>query len=196
MSENERQRVIEGSARVPPGQRVTTGFPVLSYGATPRLGSEDWKFRVFGLVEHERQWDWEGFLALGRVTIRADFHCVTSWSRLDNSWTGVPTARLIEEAGVKAGARYVMVHCHGGYTTNMPLEAFAAGDSLFAHMHDGRPLEPDHGGPMRLVVPQLYAWKSAKWVSAIEFMARDRRGFWESNGYSNSADPWTEDRYS
>ena len=182
--------------RVPPGQRLTTGFPVLTYGPTPRIVTSDWRLRVFGLVASEREWDWDGFLALGSLTMTADFHCVTTWSRLDNHWTGVPSSRLVEEAAVSVEARYVMVHCYGGYTTNMPLEQFAAEDSMFAYMHDGRPLDPEHGGPMRLVVPRLYAWKSAKWVSGIEFMARDRRGFWESNGYSNGADPWTEDRYS
>lgn len=194
MSENKRQP-SDGS-RVPPGQRLTTGFPVLTYGPTPEVATVDWRFKVFGLVEQEREWDWDGFLALGEITTTADFHCVTTWSRLDNRWTGIPTTRLLDQSAVLAGARYVMVHCYGGYTTNMPLEAFGAGDSLFAYMHDGRPLEPDHGGPMRLVVPQLYAWKSAKWVSAVEFMAEDRLGFWESNGYANGADPWTEDRYS
>jgi DMSO/TMAO reductase YedYZ molybdopterin-dependent catalytic subunit len=146
-------------------------------------------------VTAPREWDWEGFLALGEVEVEADFHCVTTWSRLDNLWTGVPARRVLEAAPPVAEATHVMVHCYGDYTTNLPLEDFSSDEVLFAHSHDGEPLAPEHGGPMRLIVPFRYAWKSAKWVNGLEYLVGDRRGFWEGYGYHNSADPWNEERY-
>jgi DMSO/TMAO reductase YedYZ molybdopterin-dependent catalytic subunit len=182
--------------RLPPGQTLVTDFPVLSYGPTPRFNPAKWDFRVMGLVERTPRYTWDEFHALPTVTQLADFHCVTSWSRYDNRWDGVATRYLAEQAAVKREARFVFVLCDGGYTTNLPLDEFLAEDALLAFRHDGKDLHPDHGWPLRLVVPKLYAWKSAKWVRAIEFCADDRRGFWEVRGYHNHGDPWTEERYS
>jgi DMSO/TMAO reductase YedYZ molybdopterin-dependent catalytic subunit len=151
---------------------------------------------VIGLVERTLRFAWEEFRALPAVSRVADFHCVTSWSRYDNRWEGVPTRFFADQAGVKPVAKFVYVLCDGGYTTNLPLDEFLAEDAMLAFRHDGKDLEPDHGWPLRLVVPRLYAWKSAKWVRAIEFCAQDRRGFWEVRGYHNHGDPWTEERYS
>ena len=186
---------VHRAQRLPPGQTQTHKFPVLTYGMTPRVSTADWQMRAFGAVRAPREWVWDDFLALGSRDVRADFHCVTSWSRLDNLWTGVPTRTFLQHVDVDPAARFVVVHGYGDYTTNMPLEVFADEDCLFATHHDGKPLERDHGGPMRLVVPKRYAWKSAKWVHGVEFLVEDRPGFWEQNGYSNSADPWREERY-
>jgi DMSO/TMAO reductase YedYZ molybdopterin-dependent catalytic subunit len=182
--------------RLPPGQTLVTNFPVLSYGPTPRFNPAKWDFRMMGLVERPLRFSWEEFRALPRTRQVADFHCVTTWSRYDNQWEGVKTRALAAAAGFKPDAKFVVVLCDGGYTTNLPLDEFLDDDVLLAYRHDGKDLEPDHGWPLRLVVPKLYAWKSAKWVRAIEFTARDRRGFWEVRGYHNHGDPWTEERYS
>ena len=186
----------QGKPRLPPGQTLVTDFPVLSYGPTPRFNPAKWDFRVFGLVERTLRFTWEEFRALPAISHVADFHCVTSWSRYDNKWDGVPTRFFAERAAVKPAAQFVYVLCDGGYTANLPLDEFLAEDAMLAFRHDGKDLEPDHGWPLRLIVPRLYAWKSAKWVRAIEFTARDRRGFWEVRGYHNHGDPWTEERYS
>jgi DMSO/TMAO reductase YedYZ molybdopterin-dependent catalytic subunit len=186
----------EADLRLPPGQTLVTNFPVLSYGPTPRFNPAKWDFRMMGLVERPLRFSWEEFRALPRTRQVADFHCVTTWSRYDNQWEGVKTRALAETAGLKPEAKFVVVLCDGGYTTNLPLDEFLDDDVLLAYRHDGKDLEPDHGWPLRLVVPKLYAWKSAKWVRAIEFTARDRRGFWEVRGYHNHGDPWTEERYS
>ena len=186
----------ELAARVPPGQHLVDKFPVLSYGPTPRFNPQKWDFRVFGLVEEQLRFSYEEFRALPLSRQRADFHCVTTWSKLDNLWEGVRVVDLMTRVRLKPEARYVIVHCDGGYTTNLPLEEFVDEDVMLAWRHDGRDLEPDHGWPLRLVVPKLYGWKSAKWVRAIEFSFEDRRGFWEVRGYHNHADPWTEERYS
>lgn len=185
----------ELSARVPPGQRLTTGFPVLTYGQTPAIDLKSWRLRVSGLVEEEKAWTWEQFMALPQTELRCDIHCVTTWSKLDTTWLGVRFSDLVREIVVKAEARYVMQHAYGGYTTNLPLASMLEEDVLLGHTFDGRALEPAHGGPLRLVVPKLYFWKSAKWLNGLEFMARDRLGFWEQNGYHNDADPWKEQRY-
>lgn len=182
--------------RTPPGQRLTEKFPVLTNGGIPHIDPATWRFRLFGLVESEKALTWDEFMALPQTTVTADFHCVTTWSRLANVWEGVLFKDLIKTASLRPEARYVMAHCYGGYTTNLPLAALNDEDVLFAHKHDGRPLSADHGGPLRLVVPRRYAWKSAKWVNGLEFMDQDRPGFWEQNGYSMSADPWKEERYS
>jgi len=182
--------------RLPPGQTLVTNFPVLSYGPTPRFNPAKWDFRVIGLVARPLRFGWEEFRALPRTRQVSDFHCVTSWSRYDNRWEGVKARALAELAGLKPEAKFVFVLCDGGYTTNLPLDEFLEDDVLLAYRHDGKDLEPDHGWPLRLVVPKLYAWKSAKWVRAIEFCAADRRGFWEVRGYHNHGDPWTEERYS
>jgi|SRR5580658_3937025 DMSO/TMAO reductase YedYZ molybdopterin-dependent catalytic subunit len=182
--------------RVPPGQYLTDKFPVLSFGATPRFNPAKWDFRVFGLVEQPLTFTYEQFRALRQSSEVADFHCVTTWSQLDNQWEGVAVRDLMKLVKLKPEARYVVIHCDGGYTTNLPLRDFVDDDVMLAHRHDGADLHPDHGFPLRLVVPRLYGWKSAKWVRAIEFTDVDRRGFWEVRGYHNHADPWTEERYS
>jgi len=186
----------ELAERVPPGQHLVDNFPVLSYGPTPRFNPRKWDFRVFGMVEKELRFSYEEFRALPPGRQRADFHCVTTWSKLDNLWEGVRVVDLMTRVRLKPEARYVIVHCDGGYTTNLPLDEFVDEDVMLAWRHDGRDLEPDHGWPLRLVVPKLYGWKSAKWVRAIEFAFEDRRGFWEVRGYHNHADPWTQERYS
>jgi len=182
--------------RLPPGQTLVTNFPVLSYGATPRCNRAKWDFRVTGLVARPLHFTFAGFRAIPLAVEVADFHCVTTWSRYDNRWEGVKAAELAQRAGVKPEAKFVFVQCDGGYATNLPLEEFLDEDVMLARRHDGKELQPDHGGPLRLVVPKLYASKSAKWVRAIEFCAQDRRGFWEVRGYHNHGDPWNEERYS
>ena len=180
--------------RVPPGQFVSKKFPVLTYGPTPKLGLEAWRFRMFGLVDHEVQLNWEQFIKLGWTTVNADFHCVTQWSSLDNTWEGVPFANVVALAQPKARARFVMAHCYGGYTTNLPL-AVAMEEGLFAHKQNGQELGRDHGWPLRLIIPSRYGWKSAKWVNGIELMPENAPGFWEQRGYNNNADPWKEERF-
>jgi DMSO/TMAO reductase YedYZ molybdopterin-dependent catalytic subunit len=182
--------------RVPPGQSLVDKFPVLSYGPTPRFNPRQWDFRIFGMVEEQLRFSYEEFRALPLSRQRSDFHCVTTWSKLDNLWEGVRTVDLMARVRLKPEARYVIVHCDGDYTTNLPLEEFVDQDVILAWRHDGPDLEPDHGWPLRLVVPKLYGWKSAKWVRAIEFAFEDRRGFWEVRRYHNHADPWTQERYS
>jgi DMSO/TMAO reductase YedYZ molybdopterin-dependent catalytic subunit len=169
---------------------------VLHWGEVPKVTEESFRFKVFGLVERPVEWDWPAFRALPPVTITSDFHCVTTWSRLNNTWQGVSFRTLAERVGVKPQAKYVMVHGFDGYYTNLGLDWLRAEDVLFAWSHDGQPLETIHGGPLRLVVPKLYAWKSAKWVSGLEFMEQDRRGFWEERGYHNRGEPFAEERYS
>lgn len=183
------------SRRLPPGQVLTRKWPVLTYGETPTFDPERWDFRTFGEVENELRLGWEEFLKLPRVEVLADFHCVTRWSRLNNRWEGVSSAEILKRAKPTPSARFVMLHCDGGYTTNLSMADFSREGVLFALRHDGADLSAEHGGPLRLVVPHLYAWKSAKWVRAVEFMPKDRRGFWEVNGYHNHADPWREERY-
>jgi DMSO/TMAO reductase YedYZ molybdopterin-dependent catalytic subunit len=184
------------AVRVPPGQVLTTKWPVLTYGLTPRFDPARWTFRCFGLVERELTWTWDEFLALPRATITSDVHCVTRWSRLDNRWEGVHVSEIVSRVRPKAEARAVLVHADPDYTTNLALDELVDDDVLLALRHDGRDLEPDHGGPLRLVVPKLYFWKSAKWVRALEFLDVNPPGFWEQNGYHMRADPWTEERYS
>jgi DMSO/TMAO reductase YedYZ molybdopterin-dependent catalytic subunit len=188
--------VGENGNRLPPGQTLTDKFPVLSYGPTPRFDQVKWDFRVVGLVEQELRVTYQQFRELPQSRQVSDFHCVTTWSRFDNTWDGVKAIDLAKVVRPLPEADFVIVHCDGGYTTNLPLNEFLDDDVILAHRHDGRDLEPDHGWPLRLVVPKLYAWKSAKWVRAIEFTDQDRRGFWEVRGYHNRADPWREERYS
>lgn len=185
-----------GEDRVPPGQYVTEKWPVLTYGSTPQVDLNRWELRLFGLVARETALSWKDFRALPRVRITADFHCVTRFSTLDNGWQGVATRELLRAAAVEPEASHVRVHCYGGYTTNLPLEDFLSERALLADTWNGRPLALDHGGPLRLVVPHLYAWKSAKWVNGIELLDHDRRGFWEENGYHTYGDPWREERFS
>ena len=195
--EQEQRRSSDGRDRLPPGQRLVTDWPVLSYGATPSIPTADWRLRASGAVEEEHAWTWEAFLALGQESRVNDIHCVTTWSRYDNTWEGVLFRSVLEQLRVLPEATAVLVHCYGGYTTNIPLADLRRDDhALFAITHDGTPLAPEHGGPMRLVVPSLYFWKSAKWVSGVEFLAQDRPGFWEQYGYNMHGDPWEEERYS
>ena len=179
----------------PPGQFVTDKFPVLTFGPTPRIDLATWQFRVSGLVDEELTLSWQEFNDLPQVTLDAEFHCVTQWSKLQNTWQGVLFTDLMDLVSPKQEAKFVMAHCYGGYTTNVALDVLLDDDVLFAHSHDGEPLTPQHGGPMRLVVPKRYGWKSAKWVNGIEFMAEDAPGFWEMRGYHMEGDPWKEDRF-
>jgi len=181
------------SNRVPPGQYVTSDFPVLSAGPTPRVPLSEWSFSLRGELDEPRSWSWDEFQALPREGFAVDIHCVTTWSKLDTQWTGVSVDTLLE--GVETGAEHVLVFCDGGYTTNLPLEDVTGGRAWVAFEYEGEPLEPEHGGPARLVVPHLYFWKSAKWIRGIELRSDDEPGFWESYGYHNYGDPWREQRY-
>jgi len=183
-------------ARIPPGQHVTAGWPVLQYGSIPKIDLASWSFTLGGLVEAEAAISWNEFLALPQTTIHCDIHCVTSWSKLDNDFTGVPVNEVLSRVRLKAEAKHVMVHAYGGYTTNLPLDEIAGPDCMFALAHAGEPLAPEHGGPLRLLVPSLYLWKSAKWVRGLEFIPSARPGFWETYGYHIHGDPWKEERYS
>ena len=180
---------------VPPGQFVTGKLPVLTIGPTPKIDIKKWRLRVFGLVEKEIELDWEQFSQLPQSAVEVPFHCVTQWSKLENTWEGLLFTDLANMVNPKPEARFVMAHCYGDYTTNVPLDVLMDGASMLAHKHDGKPLSADHGGPLRLVVPQRYGWKSAKWLRAIEFMAEDKPGFWEVRGYHNNGDFWKEERF-
>jgi DMSO/TMAO reductase YedYZ molybdopterin-dependent catalytic subunit len=188
-----RQAPEAPSDRVPPGQYVTRDFPVLSAGPTPRIADADWRFEVIGQVDKPRGWTWPEFLALPSEEVRVDIHCVTKWSKLDTTWRGVSVDTLLD--GVETAAEYVLAHSYGGYTTNLPLEDVTGGKAWVADTYDGAPLDPEHGGPARLLVPHLYFWKSAKWVQGLTLMDSDEPGFWEQNGYNMHGDPWTEERY-
>jgi DMSO/TMAO reductase YedYZ molybdopterin-dependent catalytic subunit len=185
--------------RIPPGQAQTRKWPILHAGTTPDYSDLSmWDFYVFGEVEPKRRFNWTEFSALQRVKVYADMHCVTRWTKLDNTWEGVPTRELLKFVTPKPTAKFVMVHCEQGFTTNLSVDDFFGDDCLFGLAHDGMPLEPDHGYPVRLVIPKLYAWKSAKWVRGIEFMTHDQPGFWESwenGGYHMRGDPRFEDRF-
>lgn len=182
--------------RLPPGQILTDKWPVLHHGPIPKVDVSAWEFRLTGLVAPEQRWSWEEFRRLPRVLVRSDIHCVTRWSRYDNLWEGVSIREIFRNAEVQPGAAYAVIHAEGGYTTNLPLAELIQDDVLLADTHDGQPLAPEHGAPVRLVVPRRYFWKSAKWVRGIELVDRDRPGFWETNGYHNEADPWKEERFS
>jgi len=182
-------------SRLPPGQYVTNDFPVLSAGPTPRTPLTQWSFAIRGAVEHATSWTWDEFTALPRETVTVDIHCVTKWSKLDTVWTGVSLDVLLDRVGVAPNAKYLSAWSDGGYTTNLPLEAVAGGKAWIAFEFGGEPLDPEHGGPARLLVPKLYFWKSAKWVRGIKLLEHDEPGFWERNGYNNYGDPWKEQRY-
>ena len=182
--------------RLPPGQKPTEGWPVLHYGAIPRFDPATWKFQVAGLVEEPASWTYDEFRSLPGKTLTCDIHCVTHWSKFDISFTGVPFTEVLARIRLRPEAKYVMVHSYGGYTTNVPLDELTTPDVLFAWQADGKDLAAEHGWPLRLVVPKLYFWKSAKWVRGLEFMDRNRPGFWETYGYHLHGDPWTEERYS
>ncbi len=182
--------------RIPPGQSRTRKWPVLHASYVPEIDPAKWRLRIFGMVKNDLVLTWQDFQALPRAKVFADFHCVTRWSRLGNVWSGVSTRELFARAEPMAGARFAVAHgFDAGWTTNLPLADLLAEDALLADSHDGEPLTADHGGPLRLIVPQLYAWKSAKWLKAIELVADDRPGFWERNGYHLRGDPWDEQRF-
>jgi DMSO/TMAO reductase YedYZ molybdopterin-dependent catalytic subunit len=182
--------------RVPPGQTLTPKFPVLHVGNPPVFNPQTWTFEVAGEVEHPLTLTWEQVLALPSITSVSDFHCVTSWSHLDNRWQGVAFRTIAELVQPEPQAKYVIGEDDMGYTANLPLEVLMDDDVLLAYKHDGRDLEAIHGGPLRLVVPKRYGWKSVKWLRILYFREHDEPGFWEVRGYSNTADPWTDDRYS
>jgi len=185
----------ETAARVPPGQYLTVKWPVLHYGPVPPFNPKTWDFRVFGNVENEIKLNWEEFQKLDQTSVQADMHCVTTWSRLDQKWEGIPFAKIIEMAKPKSDTKFVIAHSEYGFTANTPLEFCMRDDCLIAIRANGEPLTAEHGSPARLVVPRLYAWKSAKWLRGIEFSDVDKPGFWERNGYHNTGDPWKEQRY-
>ena len=178
---------------LPPGQYLTDGFPVLSAGPTPDVPLDEWEFAITGSVAEPRRWTWQEFQELPKESITVDIHCVTSWSKLGTGWEGVSVDTLLEDVEV-LGA-YSMIHSYGGYTTNLAIEDITDGKAWVVYAYDGAPLEPEHGGPARLLVPHLYFWKSAKWVRGIEVMDYDEPGFWETYGYHNHGDPWLEQRY-
>jgi len=188
-----RRQEPDVAGRVPPGQYLTPDFPVLSAGPTAHTPLDRWDVALDGEVDTPQRWDWAAFRALPSETITKDIHCVTKWSKLDTEWEGVSLDTLL--AGVETGADHLIAHCDGGYTTNLPLADVMEGQAWLAFAYDGEPLEPEHGGPVRLLVPHLYFWKSAKWVRRLELASDDRPGFWESLGYHNYGDPWQEQRY-
>ncbi len=192
----ERARALGRDAeRLPPGQFLTQRWPVLHYGPVPRTRLEDWDFRIFGLVKQPVRFTYDAFMALPKKTITCDIHCVTRWSKFDMVFEGVPFSEVIRHVEVDPRAAYVIVHAEYGFTTNLPLAVLMDDDVLFAYRANGEDLTPEHGWPLRLVVPKRYFWKSAKWVRGIELSEHDRPGFWEQNGYNNNADPWKEERY-
>jgi DMSO/TMAO reductase YedYZ molybdopterin-dependent catalytic subunit len=188
-----RRRPAVDSARLPPGQYVETGFPVLSAGPTPHTPLDQWSFRIDGQVDHSTSWTWQELIALPAETPTVDIHCVTKWSKFDTHWKGVSVDTLLDGVGTEAG--YVTAYSDGGYTTNLPLADVRGGKAWVAYEYDGEPLHPEHGGPARLLVPHLYFWKSAKWVRGLTLTVDDEPGFWETYGYHNRGDPWKEQRY-
>jgi DMSO/TMAO reductase YedYZ molybdopterin-dependent catalytic subunit len=198
----EEARFLTGQAtrpqesRLPPGQHLVKNWPVLDLGRQPDVSRERWRLKIGGLVQRPVMLDWPAFMALPQSTMRSDIHCVTTWSRYDNDWTGVATQDLLDLVEPRDGGRFLMLHGYDGYTTNLPLADFAEPGALLAHSWQGKPLTREHGGPVRLVVPHLYFWKSAKWIAAIDVLGADKPGFWEAEGYHMRGDPWAEERYS
>lgn len=193
-----RRRDLEDEAirdhRLPPGQSLTVKWPVLSAGPAPRFDPLSWRFRLMGEVDEPQELTWDEFSALPRVTRTSDIHCVTHWTKLDNTWEGVLAAEVVSLASVRPEAQFVTVHAPD-YTANLPLALLLDDETLFAFSHDGQLLPPQHGGPLRLVAPKRYFWKSVKWVNGLEFTREDQPGFWEERGYHMEGDPWSEERY-
>lgn len=195
---SERRRLQEEhrkNGRLPPGQSLTLKWPVLHVGPVPEFDPATWKFSVGGRVRRPFELDWEQFQALPRVQVQADFHCVTTWSKFDNIWEGVSLRTIIDRAAPLEDASHVIQHCDGGYTTNTPLEDLLRDDVVLADTHSPEPLTPAHGGPLRMIIPHLYAWKSSKWIRGLEFAGRDRAGYWEERGYHMYGDPFREQRF-
>ena len=186
----------DAARRTPPGQYLTEKLPVLHYGSVPTVDLGAWDFRVFGLVDNPLTLTWDQLKALPRKQETVDIHCVTRWSKLDTAWEGVPIRTILDLAGVRPEATHVLAHCEQGYTTNMPLEVLDDADVMLADTYAGKPLKPEHGYPLRLLVPKRYFWKSAKWIRGLELLDHDTPGFWERYGYNNDADPWKEERFS
>lgn len=184
------------SGRLPPGQHLVRDWPVLDLGVQPKLTPETWTLRVYGAVAEAVTWNWAAFQSQPQHREVSDIHCVTTWSRYDNEWEGVATRTVLAVVRPRPEARFVVLHSYDGYTTNLPLEDFAAEDAILAQTWQGKPLTREHGGPVRLIVPHLYLWKSAKWLQRIEFRTGDEPGFWEVRGYHERGDPWSEQRYS
>ena len=192
----ELERKMKAEGRLPPGQSLTLKWPVLHYGSVPRFNAETWDFRVYGFVESPLRLSWREFNELPKVRRTGDFHCVTRWSRFDNEWQGVAFREILERVHPKPQASYVLVDAEQGLTANVPVTDLDREEVLLATHHAGKPLSPDHGYPLRLIVPHLYAWKSVKWVRVLEFLDQDQAGFWEQNGYHMYGDPWQEQRFS
>lgn len=193
-------RLLTGAAapraqRLPPGQREVKNWPVLDLGVQPEVPTDRWALRIDGLVEHPTTWNWADFRRQPAFQDVSDIHCVTAWSRYDNHWEGVSATHVLAVVKPLPAARHVIFHSYDGYTTNVALPVFGDTDVLLAHGWEGKPITTDHGGPVRVIIPKFYFWKSAKWVNRIEFVAEDRPGFWEERGYHNEGDPWTEQRY-
>jgi DMSO/TMAO reductase YedYZ molybdopterin-dependent catalytic subunit len=186
---------VDHAGRLPPGQRLVTNWPVLDLGIQPDVSRAEWQLTIDGAVINPIVWDWEALMAQPAFEDVSDMHCVTQWSRYDNRWAGVSTQHLLSVVQPLPNANHVILHGHDGYTTNLRLEHFAEGDCLLAHSHDGAPISREHGGPVRAIIPRWYLWKSAKWLKRIEIVAADKPGFWETRGYHNEGDPWTEQRY-
>jgi DMSO/TMAO reductase YedYZ molybdopterin-dependent catalytic subunit len=189
------EQKMKGEGRLPPGQSLTLKWPVLHYGSVPRFDPERWDFRVYGMVEAPVRWSWAEFNKLPKVKRHSDFHCVTRWSRFDNDWEGVSFREVLVYVKLKSGVSHVRVHAEQGYTANVPLADLDREEVLLATHHDGEPLSAEHGYPLRLIVPHLYAWKSVKWVRGFEFLDHDEAGFWERNGYHMYGDPFKEQRF-
>lgn len=189
------QRVVRSADRLPPGQRKVANFPVLDMGIQPEVAPVDWRLKIHGLVENPVTLDWEQFMALEQFADTSDFHCVTTWSQYDMEWRGVSFFTLTELVKPKEEVTHVFYKGYDGYSTNPTFDAVMDDDTLIAHTWNGAPVPVEHGGPARVIIPKLYAWKGAKWVSEIIFLDRDILGFWEVRGYSNTADPWTDDRF-
>ena len=189
------RRRAEPPRPIPPGQYLEDEFPVLSVGPTPRVDTATWEFSIEIGGESVGKWSWEDMNALPQTALHTDIHCVTKWSKLDTDWRGVTIDALLEDAGVTAPTGFVMATCDGGYTTNVPTADIVDGKGMLVHTYDGEPLAPEHGGPVRLLIPHLYLWKSAKWIRGLKFMENDEPGFWERYGYHMYGDPWREQRY-
>ena len=186
---------MQKEGRLPPGQALTLKWPVLHVGDVPKFDPAKWNFRAFGLVEEEKQWNYQEFFSLPKITVKSDIHCVTRWSKFDNVWEGIAFREVFHRVSVKKEANHVLFHAEHGYTANVPLEDLMRDEVLFAYKNNGDNISPEHGWPLRLIVPHLYFWKSVKWVRGMEFLNKTTPGFWEENGYHIYADPWKEQRY-